>query len=106
MGFGRSGRFSWPGATCSPWYWPGIRRPAGFDTARHVGEEPGGRRRSITLAVVGPVVIGGLFYASVTYATAIGYGVREASAHWPKSASGLAPLADTYAGCRTKRVGL
>src|SRR5581483_10354188 len=32
-----------------------------------------------------------------TYATAVGYGAREATTAWPRSAAGLAALADRYA---------
>lgn len=61
-------------------------------------------RRNVPLAVLGAVVIGGVFYVAVTYATSIGYGVREATVQWPRSASGLAPLADTYARYLTNLV--
>ena len=47
--------------------------------------------------MIGSVVVGGLFYVIVTYATSIGYGVREATTAWPQSAAGISVLADHYA---------
>jgi amino acid transporter len=75
----------------------GILSFTGFETAANLAEETREPRRNIPLAVLGSVAIGGIFYVAVTYATSVGYGVREATTEWPKSASGLAPLADTYA---------
>lgn len=75
----------------------GILSFTGFETAAVLGEETRNPRRSIPWAVVGSVILGGLFYVVVTYATAIGYGVREATTAWPKSAAGIAALANRYA---------
>jgi len=75
----------------------GILSFTGFETAAVLGEETRHPRRAIPWAVVSSVVIGGLFYVIVTYATAIGYGAREATTEWPKSAAGIAALADRYA---------
>src|SRR5581483_3379838 len=75
----------------------GILSFTGFETAAVLGEETRNPRRSIPWAVLGSVVVGGLFYVVVTYATAVGYGAREATTAWPKSAAGLAALADRYA---------
>ena len=68
-----------------------------FETAAVLGEETRDPRWAIPWAVVGSVVLGGVFYVVVTYATAIGYGAREATTAWPKSAAGIAALADRYA---------
>jgi len=75
----------------------GILSFAGFETAAVLGEEARNPHRAIPWAVVGSVVVGGVFFLVVTYATAIGYGVREATTAWPRSATGLAALADRYA---------
>jgi amino acid transporter len=85
----------WPGVFGGVAF--GILSFAGFETAANLAEETRQPRRNIPLAVLGAVGIGGVFYVLVTYATSIGYGVREATTEWPHSASGLAPLADTYA---------
>jgi amino acid transporter len=85
----------WPGVFAGVAF--GLLSFAGFETAANLAEETKEPRRSIPLAVLGAVAIGGVFYVAVTYATSIGYGVREATTEWPKSASGLAPLADSYA---------
>lgn len=92
----------WPGVFGGVAF--GILSFAGFETAANLAEETSRPRRNIPVAVIGAVVIGGLFYVVVTYATSIGYGVREATTQWPESASGLAPLADTYASYLTNLV--
>ncbi len=75
----------------------GLLSFTGFETAACLAEETRKPRRDIPLAVMGAVLFGGVFYVVVTYATSIGYGVRHATTAWPASASGLAPLANTYA---------
>jgi amino acid transporter len=75
----------------------GILSFAGFETAAVLAEETHDPRRAIPWAVVGSVLLGGVFFVIVTYATAIGYGAREATAAWPKSATGIVALADRYA---------
>src|SRR5579884_2409074 len=75
----------------------GILSFTGFETAAVLAEETRNPKRAIPWAVVGSVLLGGVFFITVTYATAIGYGVREATAAWPKSATGIVALADTYA---------
>lgn len=75
----------------------GLLSFTGFETAATLAEETRRPRRDIPLAVMGAVLLGGVFYVVVSYATSIGYGVRNATTAWPASASGLAPLADTYA---------
>lgn len=75
----------------------GILSFTGFETAAVLAEETRRPRRDIPVAVVGAVVLGGVFYVVVSYANSIGYGVREATVEWPKSAAGLSALADRYA---------
>jgi amino acid transporter len=75
----------------------GILSFTGFETAAVLAEETRDPRRAIPWAVLGSVVVGAVFFLVVTYATAIGYGAREATSAWPKSAAGLAALADRYA---------
>jgi amino acid transporter len=75
----------------------GILSFTGFETAAVLGEETRNPRRAIPWAVLGSVIVGAVFFILVTYATAIGYGVREATSAWPKSAAGIAALADRYA---------
>jgi len=92
-----------PGATGVSWTLVvagmafGILSFAGFESAAVLAEEARNPRRAIPRAVIGSLVLGGLFYLVVTYATAIGYGAHEATVEWPKSAAGLAALADRYA---------
>ena len=92
----------WPGVFGGVAF--GILSFTGFETAANLAEETRDPRRNIPLAVLGSVAVGGVFYVAVTYATAVGYGVREATTEWPKSASGLAPLADVYASYLTDLV--
>jgi amino acid transporter len=75
----------------------GILSFTGFETAAVLAEESENPRRNIPLAIFSAVIIGGVFYVIVTYATSIGYGVREATTAWPESAGGLQPLAAEYA---------
>jgi amino acid transporter len=75
----------------------GILSFTGFETAAVLGEETRNPRRAIPGAVIGSVILGGAFYVLITYATAIGYGVTEATTEWPASATGIAALADRYA---------
>jgi amino acid transporter len=75
----------------------GIFSFMGFETAASLAEETHNPRRNIPAAVIGAVVVVGIFYVIVTYATSIGYGVREATTAWPASAGGLAALTRRYA---------
>ena len=85
----------WPGVFAGVAF--GLLSFAGFETAANLGEEIREPHRNIPRAVLGAVMIGGTFFVAVTYATSIGYGVRESATAWPGSASGLAALAGTYA---------
>lgn len=75
----------------------GLLSFAGFETAASLAEETRDPRRNIPRAVLGTVLVAGAFYLLVTYATSIGYGVREATTAWPASGGGLAALAAEYA---------
>jgi len=75
----------------------GIFSFMGFETAASLAEETRNPRRNIPAAVMGAVVVVGIFYAIVTYAIAIGYGVREATTAWPESAGSLTALTRRYA---------
>jgi amino acid transporter len=75
----------------------GILSFTGFETAAVLGEETRNPRRAIPWAVIGSVIFGGVFFVIVTYATSVGYGVREATIAWPRSAAGISALADRYA---------
>jgi amino acid transporter len=75
----------------------GIFSFVGLETAAALAEECRDPRRDIPRAVIGAVVVCGVFYLIVTYATSIGYGVREATTAWPKSGGGLAALSGRYA---------
>jgi amino acid transporter len=65
----------------------------GFEAGAVLAEETENPKQNIPKAVIGSVLVGGLFYVLVTYATTIGFGVREAAEAWPGSLSGLAAVA-------------
>lgn len=65
----------------------------GSESSAALSEETHDSRRNIPRAVVGSIVLGGLFYLIVSYATAIGFGVKQAKTDWPASATGLAAVA-------------
>jgi amino acid transporter len=75
----------------------GILSFTGFETAAVLGEETRKPRRNIPIAVIGSVVIGGLFYTLVTYSTSIGYGVRNATTAWPADTAPLLTMAHRFA---------
>ena len=85
----------WPAAAGVPWSGVlfglafGILSFTGFETGAVLAEETADPRRNIPRAVVGSVVAAGAFYLLATYATAIGFGVRDARAAWPGAAAGL-----------------
>ncbi|MGJ0204380.1 amino acid permease [Leucobacter sp. gxy201] len=89
----------WPPAVDVPWM--GIFFGMGFAMLSFVGsessaslsEETKDAKRNIPRAVIGSVVIAGIFYLIVTYATAIGFGVEQATTDWPLAATGLAAVA-------------
>lgn len=89
----------WPSAAGIPWsgivfgFAFGILSFTGFEAGAVLAEETTDPKRNIPRAVVGSVLVGGLFYLVVTYATSIGFGVRQAAVDWPTSAAGLVAVA-------------
>lgn len=69
----------------------------GAEASAVLSEETREPRKVIPRAVVGSIVVAGLFYLVITYATAIGFGVRQAAADWPRSVAGLAAVAPNRA---------
>jgi amino acid transporter len=65
----------------------------GAEASAVLAEETRNPRRVIPIAVLGSIVLAGLFYLVLTYATAIGFGVRQAATDWPASVAGLAAVA-------------
>ncbi|MFP5072180.1 APC family permease [Pseudonocardia nantongensis] len=89
----------WPSAAGVPW--TGILFGLSFAMLSFTGaeasavlaEETRNPRRVIPRAVVGSIVLAGLFYLVITYATAVGFGVQQAATDWPTSVAGLAAVA-------------
>jgi amino acid transporter len=71
----------------------GILSFTGFEGGAVLAEETDNPKHNIPRAVVGSVVVSGLFYVLITYATSIGFGIRQAAIDWPTSASGLVAVA-------------
>lgn len=65
----------------------------GSESSASLSEETHNSRRNIPLAIIGSVLIAGVFYIIVSYATALGFGVEQAKTDWPLSATGLAAVA-------------
>ena len=70
----------------------------GFEAAASIGEEAHDPHRSIPIALIGSVALAGLFYLLVTYAAAIGFGVKGAATAWPADPSPMGTLAQHYVG--------
>jgi amino acid transporter len=70
----------------------------GFEAAASIGEEAREPHRSIPIALIGSVALAGAFYLIVTYAAAIGFGVKGAGTAWPAAASPMGSLAQQYVG--------
>jgi len=70
----------------------------GFEAAASLGEEAREPKKAIPVALIGSVALAGLFYLLVTYAAAIGFGVKGAAATWPASPSPMGQLAQQYVG--------
>lgn len=70
----------------------------GFEAAASIGEEAEDPRRSIPVALLGCVALSAIFFLLVTYAGAIGFGVKGASTAWPADPSPMGSLADQYVG--------
>ncbi len=69
----------------------------GFETAASLSEETRDPRRSISRAVIGTVVITGIFYLLMIYALDIGYGIAN-SAKWATDPAPLDTMANQYVG--------
>lgn len=65
----------------------------GSESSASLSEETRDSKRNIPRAVIGSILIAGLFYVIISYATAIGFGVDQARVDWPASATGLAAVA-------------
>lgn len=71
----------------------------GFEAAASIAEEAKAPRRSIPVAVLAAIIISAIFYITVSYAAAIGFGSEAiAKGAWAKSASPMADLATRYVG--------
>jgi amino acid transporter len=70
----------------------------GFEAAASIGEEAENPHRSIPIALLGSVAIAGVFYVLITYAAAIGFGVKASATVWPASPSPMGELAHRYVG--------
>src|SRR5690606_2458483 len=65
----------------------------GAEASAVLSEETRDPRRTVPRAIIGSIVAAELFYLVITYATAIGFGVRQAATDWPTSVAGLAAVA-------------
>ncbi|HET9103470.1 MAG TPA: APC family permease [Solirubrobacteraceae bacterium] len=70
----------------------------GFEAAASIGEEAHDPHRSIPIALIGSVALAGIFYLLVTYAAAIGFGVKGATQAWAADPSPMGTLAQHYVG--------
>ena len=70
----------------------------GFEAAASLGEEAREPHKAIPIALIGSVVLAGLFYLLVTYAGAIGFGVKGAGTAWIADPSPMGALAQKYDG--------
>lgn len=69
----------------------------GAEASAVLSEETRDPRRAIPRAIIGSIVLAGLFYLVITYATSIGFGVQQAATDWPASVAGLAAVAPNEA---------
>jgi amino acid transporter len=70
----------------------------GFEAAASLGEEAKEPHRAIPVALIGSVALAGLFYLLITYAGAIGFGIKGASTAWIADPSPMGALAQRYDG--------
>jgi amino acid transporter len=70
----------------------------GFEASASIAEECENPYRSIPIALIGSVTMAGLFYIVVTYAGAIGFGVKGSATLWPALPSPMGTLAQEYVG--------
>ena len=69
----------------------------GFEAGAVLAEETENPKHNIPRAVIGSVLIAGAFYLLITYATSLGFGVREAKEAWPASVGGLGAVPSAVA---------
>ncbi|HEY1352885.1 MAG TPA: APC family permease [Ktedonobacteraceae bacterium] len=69
----------------------------GFETSASLGEETHNPRRSIPRAAIGTVLITGVFYLVMIYASDIGFGLNH-SGQWASNPAPLDTLATRYVG--------
>lgn len=69
----------------------------GSEASAVLSEETRTPHRTVPRAIVGSIVVAGVFYLLITYATAIGFGVRQAATDWPTSVAGLSAVAPNEA---------
>lgn len=69
----------------------------GAEASAVLSEETRDPRRAVPRAVIGSILVAGVFYLVITYATAIGFGVQQAAVDWPTSVAGLAAVAPNEA---------
>ena len=85
----------WPSAAGVKWsgillgFAFGILSFTGFEGGAVLAEETDNPKHNIPRAVIGSVLVAGVFYILITYATSLGFGVRQAAVDWPTSAAGL-----------------
>jgi amino acid transporter len=70
----------------------------GFEAAASLGEEAKEPHKAIPIALIGSVALAGLFYLLITYAGAIGFGVKDAGTAWFADPSPMGALAQQYDG--------
>jgi amino acid transporter len=70
----------------------------GFEAAASIGEEAHDPKRSIPVALLGSVGLAAVFFLLVTYAGAIGFGIKGSATAWPADPSPMGSLADQYVG--------
>jgi amino acid transporter len=70
----------------------------GFEAAASLGEEAKEPHRAIPRALIGSVALAGLFYLLITYAGAIGFGVKGSAVAWFNDPSPMGALAQQYDG--------
>ena len=70
----------------------------GFEAAASLGEEAKEPHKAIPVALIGSVALAGLFYLLITYAGAIGFGVKDSSTLWISDPSPMGALAQQYDG--------